>query len=748
MCALEVRLSPDGSIASLRGHDADPLSRGHICPKAFALQEVHEDPDRLRGPVVRTDGGWREVSWKEAITVAATRLAAVQREHGDDALAVYLGNPNVHSLGALTHHPTLVRLLRTRNRYSATSVDQLPHQVVAWALYGHQFLLPVPDIDRTVLLVLVGHNPMASNGSLWTVPDFPQRRRELAARGGRLVVLDPRRTETAQIADDHHFVRPGSDAAVLLAVVRELLVEDLASPAAYVDGVDTVREAVSPFTPELAEDVSGMPAAAIRALARELASAPAAAVHGRVGVSTQAHGVVCQWAIQVVNILTGNLDRAGGTMFTTPAADLVGQGVLSPGGFGRRRSRVRGLPGFGGELPVSALAEEITTAGPGQVRALLTIAGNPVSSTPAGHRLDEALRGLEAMVAVDFYVNETTRHADVILPPTSPLERDHYDLVFHLLAVRDTARWSPALFPKQAGALHDWEIARDLGVAMVRARGGGLRERWSRRVLTAEARLRLSPRRQLDVLLRSSGARLSVEKLARMTAGADHGALKPRLPERLRTPNLRIDLAPALVLEALPGLLATLEPGPCVAPGELLLIGRRHQRDNNSWLHNAPGLTRGRPRHTLLAHPDDLAVRGIRDGDEVLVRSAVGEVRVEVTATEDMMPGVVSLPHGYGHGQPGVRLREASRLPGVSVNDLTDPRVVESVSANAVFNGVPVRVEPLAVLAVEEALAGVLPEDGGPGDVGAAGEPEAAHEGAAREGVAREGAARERTHPE
>ncbi|WP_345202258.1 molybdopterin-dependent oxidoreductase [Fodinibacter luteus] len=702
MCALEVRLDAAGTIASVRGHEADPLSRGHICPKALALQDVHDDPDRLRSPVVRTPAGtWREVSWDEAVRYAAQVLTAVQREHGDDALAVYLGNPNVHSLGALTHHPTLVRLLRTRNRYSATSVDQLPHHVVAWALYGHQFLLPVPDIDRTDLLVLVGHNPMASNGSLWTVPDFPQRRRELASRGGRLVVLDPRRTETAKVADAHHFVRPGTDAAVLLAVVRELLTDDLADrpggPAAYVDGVDRVRDAVEGFTPELAEEVSGMPADAVRGLARDLAAASSAAVHGRMGVSTQAHGVVCQWAIQAINVLTGNLDRPGGTMLTTPAADLIGRGVLSPGGLGKRRTRVRGLPGFGGELPVSALAEEITTPGEGQVRAVLTIAGNPVSSTPSGHLLDEALSGLDAMVAIDFYVNETTRHADVILPPASPLERDHYDLVFHMLAVRDTARWSPALFRPGRDTKQDWEIARDLGVAVLRARGGGLRARWSRATLRTEARLRLAPRRQLDALLRSSGARLSVTKLETMAAGADRGPLKPRLPERLMTPGKRIDLLPAVVADALPALLTTLSGGSALAEGELLLIGRRHQRDNNSWLHNAPRLTRGRARHALLAHPDDLAVRGIRDGDQVIVRSAVGEVRVEVSATEDLMRGVVSLPHGYGHARDGVRLRNATRLPGVSMNDLTDPSAVESVSGNAVLNGVPVTVAPLEV---------------------------------------------------
>ncbi len=701
MCGLEVRLDASGAIASVRGHEADPLSRGHICPKALALQDLHEDPDRLRAPVRRTaDGGWEEISWDEAISLAASLLVGVQRQHGDDALAVYLGNPNVHSLGALTHHPTLVRLLRTRNRFSATSVDQLPHHVTSWALYGHQFLLPVPDIDRTDLLVLVGHNPTASNGSLWTVPDFPQRRRDLASRGGRLVVLDPRRTETAKVADEHHFVRPGSDAAVLLAIVRELLEPDVARPATYVDGVDTVRAAVAPFTPELAEQFSGMPASSIRDLARDLATSPTAAVHARMGASTQAFGVLAQWATQCINILTGNLDRPGGTMFTTPAVDIVGRGLVSPGGFGRRRSRVRGLPGFGGELPVSALTEEMATPGEGQVRALLTIAGNPASSTPAGHALSDALEGLDAMVAVDFYVNETTRHADVILPPTGPLERDHYDLVFHTLAVRDTARWSDPLFPKPVGARHDWEIARDLGLAVQRERGAGWRTRLSGARAVAEARLRLSPRHQLDALLRSSGTGLSVKRLARMPAGADRGPLKSRLPARLRTSDKRIDLATEVALADLPRLLAAIEQAAALGDdGRLLLIGRRHQRDNNSWLHNTPRLTRGRPRHSLLLHPADAAARGVDDGGTVTVRSATGTVTVEVAVSDDVMPGVVSLPHGYGHRGDGIRMRHATDLPGVSINDLTDPAVVEGVSGNAVLNGVPVTVEPAGAVA-------------------------------------------------
>ena len=693
MCGLEVTLAADGSVDRIRGHEDDPLSRGHLCPKAFALPQVQDDPDRLRRPLVRgADGELHETTWDDAVERAATLLAGVQDRHGDDALAVYLGNPNVHSLGALTHHPTLVRLLRTRNRYSATSVDQLPHHVVAHALYGHQFLLPVPDVDRTDLLVLVGHNPMASNGSLWTVPDFPQRRRDLAARGGRLVVLDPRRTETAKVADTHHMVRPGSDAAVLLALVREVLASGQARPAGYVDGVEAVRAAVEPFTPELAERASGMPAEAVRALAADLLDAPVAAVHGRMGVSTQGFGVVCQWAVQVLNVLTGGLDRPGGTMLTTPAVDLVGRGLLGPGGFSRRRTRVRGLPGFGGELPVAALAEEMTTPGPGQVRALLTIAGNPVSSTPGGQHLDAAVADLEAYVAVDLYLTETSRHADVVLPPTGPLERDHYDLVFHLLAVRDTARFSPALLPKDPGGRHDWEIARDLGLAYLKARSPRRRDRLGRQTLEAVARLRTSPTRQLDLLLRTGGAGLSVRRLrAAGPGGLDLGPLRPRLPDRLRTRGRRIDLAAAVAVDDLPRVLATLDlPRD---PDALLLVGRRHQRDNNSWLHNAPVLVGGRARHALHAHPDDLAVRGLRDGDRVRVRSAAGAVEVDVRATEDVMRGVVSLPHGYGHARDGVRLSTATTLPGVSANDVTDPAVVDPVSGNAVLNGVPVTLE-------------------------------------------------------
>ena len=685
-CGLEVTLDAANRIDTIRGHDEDPLSRGHICPKAFALKDIHEDPDRLTRPVRKIDGTWVQVSWDEAIEHTARRLHEIQTAHGRNSVGVYLGNPNVHSLGALTHGLSFVRALKSRNVFSATSVDQLPHQVTAWALYGHQFLLPVPDIDRTDLLVLIGHNPMASNGSIWTVPDFPTRRRELSARGGRLVVIDPRRTETARIADEHHFIRPGTDVYALLALLRTLLAKGNRAPA-YVIGVDDVRRLVEPFTPEVAESLTGMPARAIEDLADALWSAERAAVHGRMGLSTQAFGVLAQWAVQLINIVTGNLDREGGTMFTSPVIDGVARGVVGPGHLGAWTSRVRGLPEFGGELPVSVLREEIETPGEGQIRAMVTMAGNPVLSTPAGHRLGEALAGLEFMVAVDFYINETTRHAEVILPPTGPLERDHYDLIFHMLAVRNTARWSDALFDKGEEQRHDWEIARDLTLAFLKEREEGVS-------LEQQARLRMSPRRQVDVLLRTGSPRTSVKKLRKTPGGIDAGPLTPQLPERLRTESKQVDVAVDMVLEQLTELADAVAHGTVWRPteGELLLIGRRHQRDNNSWLHNSPTLTKGRARHHLLMHPDDAAERGITNGSRAQVSSAAGTIEVDVALTQDMMSGVVSLPHGYGHRVEGVELSVARQVEGASINDLTDPGRVESVAANAVLNGVPVRV--------------------------------------------------------
>jgi len=687
ICGLEFTLDGD-RVTGVRGNPADPLSRGHICPKGVSIGDLHDDPDRLRRPVRRdrVTGEWTEIRWSEALDLVADEIAGAINRHGRDSVGIYLGNPNAHSLGFATHGTAMVKSLRTRNRFSASSVDQIPHQFVASLLFGHQLMIPISDLDRTNFFLVFGANPMASNGSLMTAPDFPQRVRDLKARGGRMVVVDPRRTETARVADEHVFVRPGTDAVVLLAMLHALFeIDGAVRPAAYVDGVERVREAVTDFTPEHAEHISGISADTIRRLTRELAEADGAAAYGRLGLSTQGFGSVCQWAVVCLNALTGNLDREGGVLFTEPAIDFVTTGLIGRGHFDLYRSRVRDAPEYGGELPVSVFAEEIETPGEGQIRAVLTVAGNPVLSTPDGKRLADAFDSLDFMAAVDIYVNETTRHADVILPPTTILERDHYDIVFQGLAVRNTARFTPAVFDKPRGARHDWEIFRDLA-ARITAR---LDHQPSRRArLKQRLRLGISPTFAIGMLLRRGG-KTTISELRAHPEGIDLGPLRPTLPDRLRTPTKRIDLAQEVILADLDRVRSEL-----AHPTDgLLLIGRRHQRDNNSWMHNVERLTRGRPRHQLLMHPDDLAERGITDGSRVRVASRVGQVEVEVAATDDMMPGVVSLPHGYGHQLPGTRMAGASEVVGVSINDLTDPERLD-LSGNAALNGVPVTVDP------------------------------------------------------
>ncbi|MEI8407461.1 MULTISPECIES: molybdopterin-dependent oxidoreductase [unclassified Kribbella] len=670
----------DGRVTDIRGDESDPLSRGHICPKAVALRDLQDDPDRLTTPVRRTADGWQEIGWDAAYDLVVSKLTEIQRQHGRNAVGIYLGNPNVHSLGALTHMPTMVKQLRTRNRFSATSVDQLPHMLASYLLYGHQLMIAVPDIDRTSYLLMLGANPLASNGSMMTAPGFGRRLKEVQKRGGKVVLIDPRRTETAAVADEHHFVRPGTDAAFLLALIHQVIADGHARTASYVDGLEAVEQAVEPWTPERAAGITGIEADVIRRIATEFATADRAACYGRVGVSTQQFGAVCQWAIQVLNIITGNLDRPGGTMFPRPAVPaLLG---LGRGHMGVWKSRVRGLPEFGGELPASTMAEEILTPGDGQIHAMVTIAGNPVLSTPNGRKLDEALDTLDFMVAIDPYINETTRHADVILPPAPPLERDHYDVIFHQLAVRNTSRWNDAVLPKPPQARHDWEIFRDLALRLLSGTP------MSRRKVMVSARMRMSPRRIVDVGLRIGPYRLSLRKLRKTPGGIDLGPLQPALPGALHHKTKRIDLAQRMILDDLPRL-ESLATG---YDGELLLIGRRHLRNNNSWMHNSARLVKGKPRHQLLMNPDDLAKRELTDGQLVNVSSAAGTVAVEVAASNDMMPGVVSLPHGFGHGRAGARLTVANQVAGPSANDVTDADFTDTIAGTAALNGVPVTV--------------------------------------------------------
>jgi anaerobic selenocysteine-containing dehydrogenase len=698
MCGLAVTVR-DGVVADIRGDADDVFSRGHVCPKAVALKDVHEDPDRLRAPMRRTAGGWQEIGWEEALDEAAERLAGVQRAHGRSAVAFYQGNPVVHNYHAVLGGQLLARALRTRSLFSATSVDQLPHMLASLLMLGHQLLLPVPDIDRTGFLLVLGANPVASNGSLMTAPGVERRLLALRARGGRLVVVDPRRTETAAMADQHLPIRPGTDAFLLLALLHAIFAEGLAREGRILglcDGLADVREAAARVPPETAAARTGIAAETIRALARDFAAAPAAVAYGRVGISTQEFGGLCCWLVNVLNIVTGNLDRAGGAMFPRPAVDLVAlaERLGRTGHFDRRRSRVRGLPEFGGELPVSTLAEEIETPGEGQVRGLVTLAGNPVLSAPGGARLSSALERLDFMVSVDIYLNETTRHAHLLLPPVGPLERDHYDLVFHALAVRNTARYSTALFEPPAGARDEWQILFALSRRLGAAKGerGGLLARAGRAGLA-----RLGPRGALGLLLRTGpygrglrpfGHGLTLRRLEGEPHGVDLGPLEPCLPRRLATPGRRIALAPPRLLEDVQRLLAA-------PPARgLRLIGRRDLRSNNSWMHNSERLVKGRERCTLLMSPADARRRGFRDGQHVRVRSRAGEVRVRLETTDSMPDGVVSLPHGWGHGREGTRLSVANAHAGASLNDVTDPLAVDALSGVAVLNGTPVEVEP------------------------------------------------------
>jgi anaerobic selenocysteine-containing dehydrogenase len=615
-------------------------------------------------------------------------------------VAVYQGNPVVHNHGSILFGQLFLRSLGSRSRFSATSVDQLPQMLAALLMFGHQLLLPVPDIDRTDFLLILGANPLASNGSLMTAPGVEKRLKAIKARGGRIVLVDPRRTETAALADLHLAIRPGGDAMLLAAMIHTLVAEQRINPgrlAEFTNGLDVLADAVKPFAPEAVAERTGLDPRAIRELALDFAKAPSAVAYGRVGTCTQEFGGLASWLVVALNVVTGNLDRPGGAMFPRPAADLMAfaDRIGQRGHFDKGRSRVRGLPEFGGEWPVAVLAEEIETEGPGQIRALVTSSGNPVLSTPNGTRLDRALGTLDFMVSIDLYLNETTRHAHLILPPTFALERSHYDLVFHALAVRDTAKFSEPLFPAPPDARHDWQILLDLGTRLEAARGGGRFRPWIKRRFYSA----LGPDGMVALLLRRGphGAGflpfargLTLRKLRRQPHGIDLGPLQPLLPERLYTKARRIELCPAPLLDDLKRLLLAL---PASANGDLTLIGRRELRSNNSWMHNSKRLVKGRERCTLLMHPTDARARGLRDGQPVRVTSRAGSVRAPLELSEEMRAGVVSLPHGWGHGREGIRLRVASARPGVSLNDLTDETLVDPLSGTARLSGMSVQVE-------------------------------------------------------
>ncbi|MER6565810.1 molybdopterin oxidoreductase family protein [Streptomyces sp. NPDC001093] len=711
-------------VTGARGDREDVFSKGFICPKGASFGAVDSDPDRLRGPLVRRDGELCEATWEEAFDAVAAGLRPVVETHGADSVGVVLGNPNVHTVAGALYPPVLLAGLRTRSLFTASTVDQMPKHVSSGLLFGDANAIPVPDLDHTDHLLLIGANPLESNGSLCTAPDFPGKLKALKARGGRLTVVDPRRTRTARLADRHLAIRPGTDALLLAAMAHTLFAEDLAGLAdlaPHVQGLDELREAIRDFTPEAVAEACDIDAPTIRTLARELAAAPTAAVYARIGSCTVPHGTLASWLVDVLNILTGNLDRPGGALFPQAATDRTPRPAGPGRGFtlGRWHSRVRQLPEAKGELPLSALAEEIDTAtDEGEpVRALIVVAANPVLSAPDGDRLDKALDSLDFMVSVDPYLNETSRHAHVVLPPPPPSQSPHHDFAFNTLAVRNQVRYTRPAVPLEPGRMAESEILARLILAVTGMHGAdpaavdamvvdqtlgkAVQEKHSPvygrdpKELAGQLTGETGPERRLDMMLRLGpygdgfGVRPDGLTLAGLLArphGIDLGPLRPRLPQPLRTRSGKVELLPEPIAADLPRLRQALRE----RPEGLVLVGRRHLRSNNSWMHNVPALTGGSNRCTLHIHPEDAARLGVRDGADVRVRGAGGEVVAPAEVTDAVRPGVVSLPHGWGHDRPGTRLGHAATAPGVNVNQLLDGSLLDPLSGNAVLNGVPV----------------------------------------------------------
>ncbi|MGW0498465.1 molybdopterin oxidoreductase family protein [Streptomyces sp. NPDC003007] len=712
-------------VTHARGDRDDVFSKGFICPKGASFGAVDSDPDRLRTPLVRRDGELREATWEEAFDAVAAGIRPVVERHGPHSVGVVLGNPNVHTMAGALYPPVLLAGLGTRSVFTASTVDQMPKHVSSGLLFGDANAIPVPDLDRTDHLLLIGANPLESNGSLCTAADFPGKLKALKARGGRLVVIDPRRTRTAKLADRHIAIRPGTDALLLAAMARVLFDEGLVDPTAHTQGVEELSDALREFTPEAVAEACDVEVGGIRALARELAAAPTAAVYGRIGSCTVPHGTLASWLVDVLNILTGNLDRPGGALFPQAATDKTPRPAGPGRGFalGRWHSRVSRHPEAKGELPLAALAEEIDTATEeGEpVRALIAVAANPVLSAPDGDRLDKALDSLDFMVSVDPYLNETSRHADVVLPPPPPSQSPHHDFAFNTLAVRNQVRYTRPAIPLEPGRMAETEILARLILAATGLHGAdpaavdqmvidqilgkAVKEPHSPvhggdpRELAARLTGDTGPERRLDLMLRLGpygdgfGVRpdgLTLEKLLAHPHGIDLGPLEPRLPQPLKTRSGKVELLPGPIADDLPRLRAALAE----RPEGLVLVGRRHLRSNNSWMHNVPALTGGSNRCTLHIHPEDAERLGVEDGAAVRVKGAGGEVTAPAEVTDAVRRGVVSLPHGWGHNRPGTRLSHAATDPGVNVNQLLDGRLLDPLSGNAVLNAVPVEVAP------------------------------------------------------
>jgi len=681
MCGLEIKHTTI-DVISIKGDKKDELSKGHICPKAVALQDLYYDKDRLKTPIKRTKNGWIDISWEDAFDEVVENIKSIQHKYGKNAIGSYRGNPNVHNTGLMLFGTPFMQSIGSNQKYTATSVDQLPHHFASLMMFGHYLMFPIPDIDRTDFMLIMGGNPAVSNGSIMTAPDFSNRLKAIKKKGGQVVVVDPRFTETSKIANQHLYIKPGTDAFLLLALIHTIFKENLATKGHlenHLNGWETIKELAKVYSPEKIAEVVGIDAKNIIELAQQFATSKTAVCYGRLGLSTQEFGGLCQWLVNVLNCITGNLDVEGGALFTKPAIDMVGMSKMTgkTGRFNKRQSRVHRLPEFTGEFPVSTLADEILTPGKDQIKMMVTIAGNPVLSTPNGKRLEEAFETLDYMVAIDIYLNETTKHANIILPTTTGLETPLYDLVFHQFAIRNTAKYSEALFDKTKEQRHDWEILKAL----------------TTKLSGKENPLNLE--QTLDYMLQFSSYqdhKLSVTELKKHPHGIDYGPLKPQLPERLFTEDKKVELAHPLFLKDLVRLKTKLEHK-TNSEYPFSLIGRRHLRSNNSWMHNSERLVKGKERCTLLINSIDANTLNIKEGQKVTVTSNVGEVNLPIEITDNMMQGVVSIPHGWGHYRKGTKLSIAQKNAGVSLNDLTNPKQIDALTGNVDFSGTKVKIE-------------------------------------------------------
>ena len=699
MCGLEIE--HDGQkVLSVKGDPKDPFSKGSICPKGTYIHKIHEDPDRLKTPLLKgEDGSFSEVSWEKAFDIIEEKINGIRKEYGNDAVALYLGNPTVHNFGMMLYAGEFKKSLRTKNFFSPTTMDQLPHHFLGYQMFGHAFNMPIPDIDRTDYFVMFGANPIASNGSIMSGCGPIEKIRAIQHRGGKVILLVPRATETSRVVDEHYFIKPSTDVFFLLGMLHLIQKNDwiqLGHIKEHLSGYEKLKDIAVAFTPEKVEKITGVSVDILKRITKDYVLQDRALLYGRMGMSTQEHGGLCQWLTSVINILTNHFDREGGTMFPKPAVDVKRRKDWHLA-HGRWHSRVRELPEFDGELPVSVMAEEMLTPGEGQIKALITFAGNPALTTPNAKRLEDALPQLDFMVSIDIFLNETTRHADIILPPPSHLEIDHYDLIFNHFAVTNNAKFSQALFSPKKGRMYDWQIARELA-----QRFGKL----SKRKLPLPFRY-LNPRQLLNLALLTGPygklrspkqffSGLNLQKVINSKHGINFGGMKPRIPEVLNTKDKKIQMAPAVFLEGLERVREQLTNLPTDRQAnQFQLIGRRHLRSNNSWMHNVEGLVRGKNRCTAMMHTKDAQALNLEDGDLITVQSETGQIDIPVEITDKIMSGVISIPHGFGHNKKGTRLSVASagHHAGVSVNDITDHNRLDKVTNNAAFSGQPVTID-------------------------------------------------------